>query len=39
MNMNSIFKDLSVYSNLCSLWNDYNDTEIAFIQPDYMKLE
>lgn len=39
MNMNSIFKDLSVYSDLCSLWNDYNDTEIAFIQPDYMKLE
>ena len=38
MNMNSIFKDLSVYNDLCSLWND-NNTEIAFIQPNYMELE
>lgn len=35
MNMASIFNNLSVYDDLCSLWNDYNNTDIKFIQPDY----
>lgn len=38
MNLKSIFDNLTVYEDLCSLWNDYNDTEIDFIQPDYRQL-
>ena len=38
MNMQSIFNNMSVYDDLCSLWNDYNNTNIIFIQPDYIKL-
>ena len=35
MKMESIFGKLLVYDDLCSLWNDQNNTNIKFIKPDY----